>query len=360
MAKTIKLKNKKPGEPDSPALSTKEKTHQQIISTSPENVEVPTDSSPKKKKKQKKTEGTKTKQVEETKTNTETNSNPTAPEPTKTTSDTTTDTSSSSPATVESFDTYGKGEPTDRLQFGYSPAVTDEAVAYHAMIRPSQWIGERKKRLKNYLFKKQRVPPHMSSLEPLESVFKLKEHWMLTGQQAKTQQMQNAAAAEKADEFLAFLSAQNAVYGDEEPNVDRIDDEVETHTSGFTQRYRSASEAAAAVAAPLAMREDTDDVDDVDTHDHEKGEQIREQAVMTNGKYGQHKGSSKRTRSLSGSPPSGKAADILTPSLTARIESPKSLPSSTKLNPTAATKKRMKPQLSPMQLPHTAKKFSKL
>lgn len=47
-------------------------------------------------------------------------------------------------AAASTIDEYGKGHPSDRLVFGYSPAVTAEAVAFHSQFSPQQWRKARK------------------------------------------------------------------------------------------------------------------------------------------------------------------------------------------------------------------------
>ena len=112
------------------------------------------------------------------------------------------------------FDTYGKGDATDRLQFGYSPAVPEEAVAFHALFPAAAWKQERQQRYRKYIAKGQPLPRHKSLLEPLESVFKVTSHWELSQQRAKGGAAGAAAGplgggGLAADDFLAFLSRQN-------------------------------------------------------------------------------------------------------------------------------------------------------
>lgn len=71
-------------------------------------------------------------------------------------------------------DTYGNGAPTDRLQFGYSPAVAEEAVAFHSQFTAEEWVRRRREACRAvFVEKKER----RLSCEPITSQLKLKQHW---------------------------------------------------------------------------------------------------------------------------------------------------------------------------------------
>lgn len=73
------------------------------------------------------------------------------------------------------FDAYGKGSPSDRLQFGYSPAIAEEAVTYHQRFSSGDWVAERRRLGRLTIAKHQRNPaPHCELLIP---ALKLREHW---------------------------------------------------------------------------------------------------------------------------------------------------------------------------------------
>ncbi|KAK7195042.1 hypothetical protein NESM_000427000 [Novymonas esmeraldas] len=78
-------------------------------------------------------------------------------------------------ASANSVDAYGTGSPTDRLQFGYSPAVAAEAVAFHARFTAEAWVAARKSAGRIAFVKKQKLEvPHC---EPITSILKLQSHW---------------------------------------------------------------------------------------------------------------------------------------------------------------------------------------
>ena len=76
---------------------------------------------------------------------------------------------------VTLLDEFGKGNPFDRLQFGYSPAIAAEATAFHAPFVAKDWISQRKKFYTMCIVKKQKL--HKANCEPLVTMFKLKRHW---------------------------------------------------------------------------------------------------------------------------------------------------------------------------------------
>lgn len=75
----------------------------------------------------------------------------------------------------DSVDEYGKGSPTDRLQFGYAPTIAEEAVCFHARVPASEWIQDRK-RIGKIVFAKHQKNPVMH-FEPISSALKLRDHW---------------------------------------------------------------------------------------------------------------------------------------------------------------------------------------
>lgn len=72
-------------------------------------------------------------------------------------------------------DSYGKGSPTDRLQFGYSPAIAAEAAAFHARFTTEGWVAARKLNGRLAFVKKQKLSP--LNCEPVTSILKLQRHW---------------------------------------------------------------------------------------------------------------------------------------------------------------------------------------
>ncbi|KEG14787.1 hypothetical protein DQ04_00311230 [Trypanosoma grayi] len=77
-------------------------------------------------------------------------------------------------------DEYGKGSPTDRLQFGYAPAIAAEAVAFHTAIPAKKWVADRRSQGRITFVKKQKLT--RPNCEPMTSLLKLKEHWRSTAQ----------------------------------------------------------------------------------------------------------------------------------------------------------------------------------
>lgn len=72
-------------------------------------------------------------------------------------------------------DDYGKGSPTDRLQFGYSPSIAEEAICFHQRFSSSQWIQERQRVGKLVFLKHQKIPA--LNCEMIIPALKLREHW---------------------------------------------------------------------------------------------------------------------------------------------------------------------------------------
>lgn len=73
------------------------------------------------------------------------------------------------------LDVYGKGLPTDRLQFGYAPAVLEEALDYHAQYTAADWVADRRRNYRAAIVQRQKLEP--LNCEPFASVLKLKKHW---------------------------------------------------------------------------------------------------------------------------------------------------------------------------------------
>jgi len=65
---------------------------------------------------------------------------------------------------VVAGDQYGLGHPFDRLQFGYSPAVTAEAVAFYQQFPLNEWLRKRRENFTRAIIKKQKLK-HLESLE---------------------------------------------------------------------------------------------------------------------------------------------------------------------------------------------------
>lgn len=86
--------------------------------------------------------------------------------------------SASTSTALEEVDAYGKGAPTDRLQFGYSPAVAAEAVAFHSRFTAETWRAARQRNGRHTFVKKQKLSP--LNCEPVTSILKLQRHWKKT------------------------------------------------------------------------------------------------------------------------------------------------------------------------------------
>lgn len=107
------------------------------------------------------------------------------------------------------LDAYGHGHPFDRLQFGYSPAVTPEAVAFHSRIDAKEWVALRSEMYRRCILKRQKLT--RANCEPLTSMFKVKDHWKKTmTSSCRTSQVGDPMNVEEMEKFLAFLE------GDEE------------------------------------------------------------------------------------------------------------------------------------------------
>ncbi|RNF16857.1 hypothetical protein TcG_05974 [Trypanosoma cruzi] len=112
-----------------------------------------------------------------------------------------------SDATVD-VDEYGKGSPTDRLQFGYAPAIAAEAIAIHSAIPAKKWIAERRKQTCIAIVKKQKLP--RPNCEPMTSLLKLKEHWREKAQFV-AELRGGGVGQDPADELLELFVSQQRV-----------------------------------------------------------------------------------------------------------------------------------------------------
>ncbi|EKF38331.1 hypothetical protein MOQ_001465 [Trypanosoma cruzi marinkellei] len=112
-----------------------------------------------------------------------------------------------SDATVD-VDEYGKGSPTDRLQFGYAPSNAAEAIAFHSAIPAKKWIAERRKQACIAIVKKQKLP--RPNCEPMTSLLKLKEHWREKAQFV-AELRGGGVGQESADELLEMFVSQQRV-----------------------------------------------------------------------------------------------------------------------------------------------------
>ncbi|RNF12968.1 uncharacterized protein Tco025E_06384 [Trypanosoma conorhini] len=105
-------------------------------------------------------------------------------------------------------DDYGKGSPTDRLQFGYAPANAAEAVAFHSSIPAKKWVAQRRKQGRLAIVMKQKLP--RPNCEPMTSLLKLKQHWRSTAEFV-AEVRGGRVAQDSADELLELLVSQQRV-----------------------------------------------------------------------------------------------------------------------------------------------------
>lgn len=115
---------------------------------------------------------------------------------------------------VPEMDVYGMGSPTDRLQFGYSPASHDEAIRFHALYSTSAWLAARKRNGHQVFVKHEKLKP--TNCEPITTMLKLKRYW--SRMQHFSDVLKEGAtgmSVDAADAFLASL-AEEANRGDEE------------------------------------------------------------------------------------------------------------------------------------------------
>ncbi|ORC86980.1 uncharacterized protein TM35_000241300 [Trypanosoma theileri] len=113
-------------------------------------------------------------------------------------------------ASAVEVDEYGKGCPTDRLQFGYAPAIAAEAVAFHNTISAKKWIDDRRRQGRITIVKKQKLT--RPNCEPMTSLLKLKQHWRNTKQfLAEVRGSGSNVAQDAADDLLEMLVSQQRV-----------------------------------------------------------------------------------------------------------------------------------------------------
>ncbi|RNE99027.1 hypothetical protein TraAM80_08416 [Trypanosoma rangeli] len=105
-------------------------------------------------------------------------------------------------------DDYGKGSPTDRLQFGYAPSNAAEAVAFHSSIPAAKWIAQRRKQARHAIFKKQKLS--RPNCEPMTSLLKLKQHWRNTAQFV-AEVRGGSVGQDSAEELLELFVSQQRV-----------------------------------------------------------------------------------------------------------------------------------------------------
>lgn len=108
----------------------------------------------------------------------------------------------------EDKDEYGRGCPTDRLQFGYSPAVADEAVTFHSCISAANWVAQRKKNGRHVFVKKQRLA--VPNNEPFSSVLKLQRHWNKV-ETFQTEVRGSRLKADDLDQLLDMLASKQRI-----------------------------------------------------------------------------------------------------------------------------------------------------
>ncbi|AYU80461.1 hypothetical protein conserved [Leishmania donovani] len=115
-----------------------------------------------------------------------------------------------------SVDTYGNGSPTDRLQFGYSPSVAAEAVAFHTRFTKDAWVTARKRNGRLVFVKKQKLG--VTNCEPITSILKLQSHWKQMN--AFQSDVQGGAVrklkAEDLDMLVDMLASKQRIGDDED------------------------------------------------------------------------------------------------------------------------------------------------
>lgn len=123
-------------------------------------------------------------------------------------------TAGASSSTISEVDTYGNGSPTDRLQFGYSPAVAAEAVAFHARFATSDWVAARRRNLQLTLVKKQKLT--QLNCEPVTSILKLQRHWkQINAFQSDVRGGKSKLKAADLDQLLDMLASKQRIGEDE-------------------------------------------------------------------------------------------------------------------------------------------------
>ncbi|KAG5500622.1 hypothetical protein JKF63_03718 [Porcisia hertigi] len=113
-------------------------------------------------------------------------------------------------------DTYGNGSPTDRLQFGYSPSITAEAVAFHARFTKDAWVAARRRNGRVVFVKKQRL--ELTNCEPVTSILKLQSHWKQTNafQSDARGGVGGTLKAEDLDKLVDMLASKQRIADEEE------------------------------------------------------------------------------------------------------------------------------------------------
>ncbi|CCW68560.1 unnamed protein product [Phytomonas sp. Hart1] len=109
---------------------------------------------------------------------------------------------------MEEIDIYGKGSPTDRLQFGYAPAIAEEAIAFHSRYTARKWIEARRDLGRLAFVKKQKLPK--TNCEPITSLLKLKNYWNRL-EEFNTSLRGGHFNAQEADNLLEILASRQRV-----------------------------------------------------------------------------------------------------------------------------------------------------
>ncbi|KPI86564.1 hypothetical protein ABL78_4387 [Leptomonas seymouri] len=119
-----------------------------------------------------------------------------------------------SSSALSEVDSYGNGSPTDRLQFGYSPAVAAEAVAFHSRFAARDWLAARKRNARLVFAKKQKLS--CLNCEPVTSILKLQRHWKKTNAfQSEVRGGKSRLKAEDLDQLLDMLASKQRIGEDE-------------------------------------------------------------------------------------------------------------------------------------------------
>jgi hypothetical protein len=117
-------------------------------------------------------------------------------------------------STLGDVDAYGNGAPTDRLQFGYSPAVTAEAVAFHSRFATDDWLAARKRNGHLAFVKKQKLST--LNCEPITSILKLQRHWKkINAFQSDVRGGKSKLKATDLDQLLDMLASKQRIGEDE-------------------------------------------------------------------------------------------------------------------------------------------------
>ena len=172
------------------------------------------------------------------------------------------------------LDSYGQGCPTDRLQFGYAPAVSAEAVAFYACMSKQQWLQARKgwwtwfvKAPQGQLTQSGGPGRDAPNCEPITSQFKLQHHWKQAAQGkpggGMSGQEHGARSAEdeeaRAEKFISALAARQQKQ-QASPTSAQNGGGAAAGASRLSIGHSSHHQAAAAVAAPKRERPASVDV----------------------------------------------------------------------------------------------------